>query len=67
MTTMNSTFAAPFGAITTFHAIRAVETAKSSLVAWNANRKTVKQLNALGARQLEDIGLCPAELQTRLF
>ena len=67
MATTYATTAAPFGAITTFRAIHAVETAISSLQTWNANRKTMKQLNALSARQLEDIGLCPAELQTRLF
>ena len=67
MTTITATHAAPFGAITTFRAIHAVETAINSLIAWNANRQTNKALNALTLRQLDDIGLAPKELQTRLM
>ncbi len=67
MTNITSTHAAPFGAITTFRAIHAVETAINSLIAWDANRQTNKELNALTLRQLDDIGLAPVELQTRLI
>jgi uncharacterized protein YjiS (DUF1127 family) len=67
MSTMNLTTAAPFGAITTYRAISAVETALNSLKAWNAKRITHKQLNALSIRELEDIGLTGAQLNTRSF
>lgn len=70
MTTLNPTTAAPFGAIATYRAIHAVETALNSLVAWNTKRITAKQLNALSAHQLNDIGLTYADvknLHTGLF
>jgi uncharacterized protein YjiS (DUF1127 family) len=67
MTTITATNAAPFGAITTFRAIHAVETAINSLIAWNANRQTYKALSTLTLRELDDIGLAPVELQTRLI
>jgi len=62
-----ATNAAPFGAITTFRAIRAVENAVGSLIAWNAKRITHKQLNALSVHELEDIGLTEANLKSRSF
>lgn len=57
MSTMNLTNTAPFGAIATYRAINAVETALNSLSAWNKNRKSNKQLNALSVRGFDDIGL----------
>jgi uncharacterized protein YjiS (DUF1127 family) len=63
MATTFATTAAPFGAITTFRAIHAVETAISSLQTWNANRKTFNMLNALSARELNDIGLSRGDIK----
>lgn len=62
MATLNLTKAAPFGAIATFRVIRALEDVKNNLVAWNAKRNTYKQLNALSARELEDIGITRADV-----
>jgi uncharacterized protein YjiS (DUF1127 family) len=62
MTTITTTYAAPFGAITTYRVIHAIETAINSLITWNAQRKTFKMLNALSTQNLEDIGLTRADL-----
>ncbi len=70
MAIVNITKAAPFGAIATFRAVRALETVKDSFVGWNEKRNTYKQLNALSARELEDIGMSRADvenLNTGLF
>ncbi len=70
MATMNPTNAAPFGAISTYRATRAVEAAVNSLVVWNAKRKTYKMLDRLTNRELEDIGMTRADveaLNTGLF
>ncbi len=67
MSTMNLTNTAPFGAIATYRAINAVETALASLKTWNAKRATFKQLNALTVHELEDIGLSDARLKSRSF
>jgi len=63
MATLNTTKPAPFGAIATFRAIHALENAKNGFVAWNANRKTYKQLSALTSRELEDIGLSRMDVE----
>lgn len=64
MTTITQTTAAPFGAIATYRAIHAIETALDSLIAWNMKRKTYMKLNALNTRTLEDIGLSRADVDT---
>ncbi len=53
----STTTAAPFGAIAVYRAISAIETALNSLSAWNKDRKSNKELNALSARGFDDIGL----------
>ena len=63
MATMNPTNAAPFGAISTYRATRAVEAAVNSLVVWNAKRKTYKMLDRLTNRELEDIGMTRADVE----
>ncbi len=70
MATLNSVKPAPFGAITIYRAIHAIEHVKNNFVAWNTKRNTYKQLSALSARELEDIGLSRAgveDLNTGLF
>jgi uncharacterized protein YjiS (DUF1127 family) len=64
MTTITQVTAAPFGAITTYRAIHAIETALDSLIAWKMNRKTYMKLNALDTRTLEDIGLSRTDVDT---
>lgn len=63
MTTIIATNAAPYGAITTYRAIHAVETAVSSIKFWNSKRKTYNQLNALTSRELDDIGLSRTDIE----
>ena len=63
MAILNTTKAAPFGAIATFRAVRALEVVKDSFVGWNAKRNTYKQLNALSTRELEDIGVTRADVE----
>ena len=63
MATTYSTPAAPFGSIATFRAIHAVETTLNDLATWNANRKTFNMLNALSARELNDIGLSQGDIK----
>jgi uncharacterized protein YjiS (DUF1127 family) len=63
MATLYTTKPAPFGAITTFRAIHALENVKNAFAAWNANRNTYNQLNALTARELEDIGLSRMDVE----
>ena len=63
MAIVNTTKAAPFGAVTTYRAIHALESVKSNFMEWNAKRKTYKQLSALTSRELEDIGLSRADLE----
>ncbi|MBE9477502.1 MAG: DUF1127 domain-containing protein [Proteobacteria bacterium] len=62
MATLNTT-TAPFGAITTYRVIHAIEGIKNNLVAWNTKRSTYIQLSALGARELDDIGLTRADVE----
>ncbi len=63
MATTYSTPVASFGAIATFRAIHAVETTLNNLATWNANRKTFNMLNALSARELNDIGLSHGDIK----
>jgi uncharacterized protein YjiS (DUF1127 family) len=57
MTHVNTTPAAPFGSIAAYRAINAVEAVLNNLSAWNKDRKSNKELNALSARGFDDIGL----------
>ena len=53
---------APFGAITTYRAINALSNVALMFAAWNDARVTRKALNKLSDRELDDIGLCRAEI-----
>ncbi len=55
---------APFGAIATFNFVNMFEAAAKSVSDWNAKRKTQSLLAALSDRELADIGLCRADLDT---
>ncbi len=63
MAVYHETKAAPFGAITTFRVIRALEAVKNSFAMWNAKRTTYKQLSKLSLRELDDIGITRADVE----
>ncbi len=54
---------APLGAISIFRAAAWGADALAALVAWNNARKTRKALYALSNRELDDIGLCRADIE----
>ena len=63
MTTINTTKIPPFGAITTYRVIHLIEGVANSFSSWNSKRKTYKELNALTARELNDVGISRAEVE----
>lgn len=62
MAATETTRPAPFGAVTTFRAVTLVERAFWALRNWNDARTTRKALAKLSDRELDDIGLCRADL-----
>lgn len=62
MAATETTRSAPFGAITTFRAVNLAERALWALRSWNDARITRKALTKLSDRELDDIGLCRADL-----
>ncbi len=54
--------AAPFGAVSIFRAVNFVAEPVAALSAWNNARKTRNALHALSNRELDDIGLCRADI-----
>lgn len=56
---------APFGAVTTFRAVAVVESAIEAVKTWNTNRRTRLALYSLTDRELDDIGLCRADVAKR--
>jgi uncharacterized protein YjiS (DUF1127 family) len=64
MAATETTRPAPFGAITTYRAINAVSILLSGFAAWNDARVTRKALGKLTDRELDDIGLCRADIDT---
>ena len=63
MAVYQETKAAPFGAITTFRIVRALDTVKNSFAMWNAKRETYKQLSKLSLRELDDIGITRSDVE----
>ena len=64
MAAVETTRPAPFGAITTYRAINGMSRAFRALSAWNDARATRNSLSKLSDRQLDDIGLCRADIDT---
>jgi uncharacterized protein YjiS (DUF1127 family) len=62
MASYESSRAAPFGAISIFRAVQSVSETVTSFVAWNNARKTRNALYSLSSRELDDIGLCRADI-----
>ncbi len=54
---------APLGAATILHVVDAIYGTYEKAVAWNDTRKTRNALSALSDAQLDDIGLCRADLK----
>ncbi|MCU0816129.1 MAG: DUF1127 domain-containing protein [Cypionkella sp.] len=54
---------APFGAISTFRFIQGVGAIFAMIAAWNDARVTRKTLSRLTDRELDDIGLCRADIE----
>lgn len=52
----------PRGALAIHTVISAVETLVGEFAAWNARRRTARELSRLSDRQLQDIGLLGADL-----
>lgn len=61
----HSTIAAPvsFGAVETLREFNLVKEIFGAFLSWNEKHKTRKALLALSNMQLEDIGLCRADIQ----
>jgi len=57
-----STRVAPLGAVSMFRAVQFVAEPIAAFVAWNNARKTRNALYALSSRELDDIGLCRADI-----
>ncbi|NJM84369.1 MAG: DUF1127 domain-containing protein [Tabrizicola sp.] len=62
MAAVETTRPAPFGAITTYRAINGIGSAFSLLVSWNDRRITRNALSKLSDHELDDIGLCRADI-----
>ncbi|MEO1919284.1 MAG: DUF1127 domain-containing protein [Paracoccaceae bacterium] len=54
---------APFGAVLIVKIVNFVDATVANLKAWNAARKTENTLRNLSNRQLEDIGMCRADIK----
>ena len=63
MASYETSRAAPFGAISIFRAVQSVSETVGAFQAWNNARKTRSALNALSNRELDDIGLCRADIE----
>jgi uncharacterized protein YjiS (DUF1127 family) len=55
---------APVGAVSIFRFSYLVAQGLGAFVAWNNARKTRNALYALSNRELDDIGLCRADIET---
>jgi uncharacterized protein YjiS (DUF1127 family) len=53
----------PMGAITVHRVVTAISGVAGRVRAWNDARRTVKALRALSPKQLDDIGLTPADIE----
>lgn len=53
----------PMGAITVHRVVTAFSGVATRVREWNEARRTVKALRALSAKQLDDIGLTPSDVE----
>lgn len=59
---MSSSAAAPLGAVSIFRSVQFFSGMFATVSAWNDARVTRKALGRLSDRELDDIGLCRAEV-----
>lgn len=52
----------PFGAVATFRTVQFVSNITNMLINWNETRVTRNALSRLSDRELDDIGLCRADI-----
>jgi uncharacterized protein YjiS (DUF1127 family) len=64
MATFETTRPAPFGAITFFRIISALDNVLSKFVTWNNTRATQASLSRLSDHELADIGLSRGEISS---
>ncbi|QYK41294.1 MAG: DUF1127 domain-containing protein [Paracoccaceae bacterium] len=62
MAATETTRPAPFGAITTYRFVSVISMALATLATWNEARVTRNALAKLTDRELDDIGLCRADI-----
>ena len=62
MAAYESSAAAPLGAVSIFRSVQLFSVMFASVSAWNDARVTRKALSRLSDRELDDIGLCRAEV-----
>lgn len=63
MAAVDTTRPAPMGAISTFRFVQFFSMIAESLRDWNDARVTRRALNKLSDRELDDIGLCRADIE----
>ncbi|MBD3765948.1 MAG: DUF1127 domain-containing protein [Rhodobacterales bacterium] len=63
MAAYETTRPAPFGAITVFRLVQGLGRLWAALAAWNEARVTRAALERLSDRELDDIGLCRADIE----
>lgn len=64
MATYETARPAPFGAVTVYRAVSALDAMRSALVIWNDKRATRTTLSKLSDRELYDIGLCRGDIDS---
>lgn len=64
MAAYETTRTAPFGAISIFRAVQGVSAAIEAIRAWKMARDTRSCLAKLSDHELDDIGLCRADIDT---
>ncbi len=67
MTVSTTNTIAPFGAITVFKVVKAVEATIAALVTWNTARRTQNTLYSLSDSALSDIGISRRDIRNRTF
>lgn len=62
MATFETTRPAPFGAVTTYRVLSAIDAARIAVIDWKNTRDTRSALTRLSDRELNDIGLSRADI-----
>lgn len=62
MAAQTTSTVAPVSALFSYRIVASIESAWNAFVAWNIQRKTAAELNALTDHELEDIGLSRGDI-----